>query len=221
MNTIGQVISDVSTELVANKNIDQFISPRYIFSKLLDSTHLLLRQKDNFKKLSRGSYFVDYLDCNELIRDVNRDCCGEKIVTITKESVKTFNSIGGDGIMYVTSPDDNIDFDRVSSFRDFALSSRRRFGKNTPKYLVDSSGKVVILGATPKRVNITVLRSPSDVIDAFESNAECSSIYNIEFPCPEDLMPYVKQQAFETIANSLIYRIKEDENPNVNKNIVN
>ena len=85
-------------------------------------------------------------------------------------------------------------------------------------YLVDSDGRVVVLGTRIKAINIAVLKSPFKTSEDIEKNLGCKSIYDEPFPCPEDLIAYVKQDAVAKILNSGLFRIPEDERPDQNIN---
>ena len=219
LNSIGQTISDVSTELLANKNIDQYIHPRTIFNKLLDSTYVLVRQKANFKKILQDSSLIEYLDCQEIEKYEGNDCCGIKEVYRTKKSIRTFSSLLSDGVISVTNPSDAIEFDRIGTFKDYANNIKRQFASKKPMYLVDSDGRVVVLGSPIKAINITIIKSPFKAADDIEKELNCDSIYDKEFPCPEDLLPYVKQATVASFLNSAIFRVQEDSNPNLNPSI--
>lgn len=216
MNT-GVVISDIET-LLNLQSIDVVLSRQTIYNALLDQTYILIRQKKNLQNLFKDSKLVKFIDCVSMIEVDGGECCGLKgRMMRTKEKIDVFNVSSGDGVLYVGGVDDSDGYTRSDGFHQIKVLQHQRYGMLNSYYLY-SEGYIYVFGAFPKAVNIGIIKDPTKLIEEVENADGCQSIYDVEFPCPEDLLPYVKQATIQFIMNTSL-RIPQDENPNMDSGI--
>jgi hypothetical protein len=214
----GTVISDVESTLSAI-SVDDVLPRQYLYNVLLDETYKLIRQKKNLQNLFKDSKLVTFLDCVPMVSVKGEDCCGLKgEIMRTKDKIPSFNISSGDGILGVYTVDDNETISRFDGFRQLNENRNRRFGK-LEKGFVYNDDYIYVSGSKPKAINVVIIKDPAKVLEDLEKNAsDCQGIEDIEFPCPNDLLPYAKAAAVQFIMNT-VKRIPEDENPNLDSGI--
>ncbi len=215
--TIGRLISDIKSTLRA-ENIDQHISSRFIYNTLIDEAYLLMRQKKNAMNMSKDNQMVKFLNCVDMVL-VDGDCCNinDKVMR-TKEKIEALNLQNGDGIIYVSNADGSKQYMLTDSFLIASRGAKMRFGGLEGKAIYNQ-GYIYIMGAKPKQVNIAYVISPNEFLKEMEGKLSgCNTIYDENFPCPDDLISYVKKMAIQYLMSRL--QIRADENPNMDENII-
>jgi hypothetical protein len=214
----GTVISDIESTLSVT-SIDDVLPRQYLYNVLLDETYKLIRQKKNLLNLFKDSKLVTFMDCVPMIPVKGEDCCGLKgEIMRTKDKIASFNVSSGDGILGVYTVDDNETFNRFDGFRQLNRNRKRRFG-DLEKGFIYNDDYIYVSGSKPKAVNVVLIKDPAKVLENLEKNTtDCKGVEDIEFPCPNDLLPYVKASTAQFIMNTVL-RIPEDSNPNLDSNI--
>lgn len=232
MSSCRQFISDVTNELKA-KNINDWISPRFILSEARDITAKLIKQDHDarlkLQKLSEGWSEIPCLSLVEVpiisCSEIDVRLC-DKLMKSTVKLPDTFSFSNGDVIKYCASP--NLSgFIDLTTPRNWNNIQKRKFRDKSKYYFFFLGGYFYIPFPKDEVQIIEEVRIEAyfkDQYDVYLFNLNsgncqdckdtCPKPLDFEFVCPFYLYDAVKQILLQRLGG-IYEKIQESSNPDM------
>jgi hypothetical protein len=228
MSTNREIISEIRNDMKF-KNLDKYVSSRYILSKLEGYASLLIRRENDQLRLWSYSDLWTTIDCFQLEPVVNKDCCGISFnnCEFLMKSINKLPDIhsykGGLLIREVFSMDRSQKFEFTTP-RNYQNILNREFQNKSLKYFWIENNYLYIPNSQIELISVTGLfknRNKSLQTSSCQEDTlfvdSCFSILDEEFLCPDHLISTVKDMTLNSLFNS--ERIPRDENSNLDSNV--
>lgn len=233
--TIKQFISDIMGDLRA-QNIDDFISPKYIYYKSIDIAADFMK-KDNTvnRRLTKLSEGWKSIECLDMVEVPLVECCEietrlcEKLMKSKLPLPNTFTSSFGNIIEFVSSPNLGSFYDPTTPRVWQTIQKRKDKVKNKKYYFIIDNYIYIPIAkgelGTPESIRLKAwFTEPwkADELNAILKNTKkyCVDVYGTQMPIPEYMKNDVTKELL-TQLRSVYLQIQKDEYPdmsNANKN---
>lgn len=224
MVTIRSFISSLVNDLKA-LNIDQWISPKFLYSKSIDTTKNFLK-KDNSSNLMLYSQIEGWsvLPCIEMeVADLAT--CGldtyicTKVMKSKKRLPEIYTSKVAPLIKEIASVDYSKTYSYIKTFNQWKNTQKREF--LSKRYFLISDGYLYIpIGnkdgiESPETVVMTCYAVDKQEVDSFNGITACKKFADYELTIPPYLIDDVKKDVLNNL-RQIYLQVQEDTLPNTN-----
>lgn len=227
METNKEVVSRVVTGLKALTK-DSSVRWRYILRIARTKAKFLMSQKLDELSLNKEEGIKTTIDCFPMQRIRTKDCgiiefsiCSS-IMRSCKKLPDTIYGKSGTGVVRVVSidPDNPREYKYVTA-KEYARLHQRKYRNKEARYFTVKDEYLICPDSTAELLDIEIIAIDKAQAEKLSSctdkGAQCRSVWEDEFICPDRFLDLVIQDTISEVAN--FYRTSvSDENPNMDEN---
>lgn len=208
------------------KSDDSRLSYRHIYNVALSVRSLLISQKANKKqKISSWSYVT--LPCVELVKANPQDCpclpnIGCEMLRSKYKLPKPLLNLDDHLIQSVSTVDGSVIYSETT-WEGKKFSKGNKYTGNKPGYWIRDEYLYLEQKIGPKVVSVTGLFFDPDARELFTTfcgeEADCTSIFDMEFPIDDDLLEPLVRLVYEELINMFSSSQPDTQNDGQDPNV--